>query len=194
MVANLKEPYRHYYTLEEYFALEKVGDARYEYWDGEIVCMSGGSRQHLMIGYNIQSTLVRRLDESTCRAFSGEIPIKTPQLPPYRYPDVSVICGEIKFENINGIDTATNPVILVEVLSPGTERGDRKEKRLAYQALPSVQEYLLISQDKMHVVRFSRRGKFWHSQDFDGLNDVVELTSINTQLTLAEIYRAINFE
>jgi Uma2 family endonuclease len=194
MAANLKESYQHLYTLEEYFALEKTGDARYEYWDGEIVCMSGGSRQHLLIGYNIQSTLVKRLDGSKCRAFSGELPIKTPQIPPYRYPDVSVLCGEPVFENINGIDVATNPTILVEVLSPATERADRKEKRLAYQALPSVREYLLVAQDELHIVCFTRQGNFWPRQDFANINDVVVLSSINCQLTLAEIYEGIVFE
>ena len=61
MVANLREPSRHYYTLEEYFALEKVGNARYEYWDGDIVCMSGGTKQHAIIISNIHRELSAKL-------------------------------------------------------------------------------------------------------------------------------------
>lgn len=194
MAANLKEPYRHYYTLEEYFALEKAGQAKYEYWDGDVVCMSRGSRQHVRIGFNIQSTLVKRLDGRDCFPIQGELPLKTPKIPPYRYPDVSVVYGEIQYEHINGIDVALNPLVLVEVLSPETERIDRKEKRLAYQALSTLQEYLLVSQDEPHVVRFTRSGKFWPRQDFDDLHDVVELHSLQCQLTLAEVYRGITFE
>ncbi len=194
MVANLKEPYRPYHTLEEYFALEKIGDARYEYWDGAIVCMSGGSPQHLRIGFNIQSTLVKRLDGRDCFPIHGELPVKTPPIPPYRYPDVSVVCGDIIYENIGGIDVATNPIVLVEVLSPGTERTDRKEKRLAYQSLPSMIEYLLVSQDELHVVRFTRQGHFWPRQDFDDREAVIALASLNCHLTMAEIYQGIRFE
>lgn len=194
MAANLKEPYRHYYTLEEYFALEKVGAARYEYWDGEIVCMGGGTEQHAIITSNFHGEVAAKLKETKCRAFTEGMPILTPSLPPYRYPDVSVIYGALKFENIKGIDAAINPLLLVEVLSSRTERVDRIEKRMAYQSLPSVQEYLLISQDELHVVRFTRRGRFWPRQDFDDLNDVVELSALNCQITLAEIYQGVTFK
>lgn len=75
MATNLKEPYRHYYTLEEYFALENVGDRRYEYWDGEIVCMSGGTKQHALITSYIHRELSARLKGSKCRAFTEGTPL-----------------------------------------------------------------------------------------------------------------------
>src|SRR6266496_3756227 len=121
---------RHYFTLDEYFALEHTGDARYEYWDGEIVCMSGGSEQHVRIGGNVYFNLRQQLIGRDCEAFTSDLAIKTSVLPPYRYPDVSVTCDKAEFEKIEGISVLTNPHLIVEVLSTKTERRDRNEKRL----------------------------------------------------------------
>lgn len=153
MAANLNTQRRHYYTLEEYFALEKVGDARYEYWDGGIFCMSGDSRRHYRLSSNIHFLLHRVIEKKDCEAFTEGSPIKTPKLPPYRYPDASVVCGESQFESINGIDALLNPLLIVEVLSPPTETAGREEKRIAYQAIESLPEYLLIAPDKVEVTR-----------------------------------------
>ncbi len=191
MAANLKTERRHYYTLEEYFALEKVGDARYEYWDGEIFCMSGGSRKHYRLSSNIHLQLARRVEVKGCEAFTEGSPIKTPKLPPYRYPDASVVCGESQFESINGIDALLNPLLIVEVLSPTTETADRQEKRMAYQAIESLQEYLLIAQDKVEVTRYGRNGELWFREVFTELAAPISLASINETIVVAEIYRGV---
>ncbi len=193
MAANLKTEQRHYYTLQEYFALEKVGDARYEYWDGEIFCMSGGSRQHYRLSSNIHLRLGQRVEVKGCETYTGEMPIKTPKLPPYRYPDASVVCGESQFESINGIDALLNPLLIVEVLSPTTETADRQEKRMAYQAIESLQEYLLIAQDKVEVTCYGRNGDLWFREIFTELSAQISLASINETITVAEIYRGIKF-
>ncbi|MEW6211245.1 MAG: Uma2 family endonuclease [Acidobacteriota bacterium] len=151
MAANLKFPPHHRYTLEEYFALERGGEARYEYWDGDILCMSGGSLQHYLISENLRTRLAEVLNDRECRPFSGGVPIRTPSLPPYRYPDASVVCGKMKFENINGIDALANPLLVVEVLSPGTEHLDKEEKRIAYQKIASLREYLIVAEDAPHI-------------------------------------------
>lgn len=194
MAANLKESYRRYHTLEEYFALEKVGDARYEYWDGDIVCMSGGTKQHAIIISNIHRELSAKLKGSKCRAFTEGTPIKTPSLPPYRYPDGSVVCGEMQFHSFDGIDALENPTLVVEVLSATTENADRKQKKEAYQALPSVKEYLLVSQTAYHVTRFSRHGEFWQREEFSGLDTIIQLSSLNCDLALRDIYEGVVFE
>ncbi len=194
MVANLKEPYRPFYTLEEYFLLETGSDRRFEYWDGDIRCMSGGTKQHAIIGSNIHRELSSILKGSKCRAFTEGTPIRTPSLPPYRYPDTSVVCGEMQFQSFEGIEALVNPTLVVEVLSAGTEKADRNEKKDAYQALPSVKEYLLVSQTAHHVTRFSRHGEFWHREEFSGLDTVVPLPSLNCDLVLRDIYEGVMFE
>jgi Uma2 family endonuclease len=193
MAANLKYP-QHYYTLEEYFALEQGSEARFEYWDGEIVCMSGGSMRHYTISDNLFATLRTLLRGRNCRAFSGGVPIKTPSLPPYRYPDASVVCGEVVSEKIGGIDALVNPILIVEVLSPGTAHLDREPKRDAYQKLSSVQEYLLISQDAPHVTQYLREGRRWVRKDFGDLSAALELPSIKSSILIGDIYEGVTFE
>ena len=194
MVASLKDFPRHYYSLEEYFALEKVGEARYEYWDGDIVCMSGGSPHHYQLTTNILGILFDKLKDKKCRPLTGDAPIHTPKLPPYRYPDASVLCAEAKYKNFKGIHALENPTLLVEVLSASTEHADKNQKRIAYQAIKSLQEYILIAQDEPHVTHYLRQGDFWNIKDYREMAAVITLPSINAEITLAEIYRGVTFE
>lgn len=194
MATNRKDLPQHFHTLEEYFALEHAGDARYEYWAGEIVCMSGGSQQHVKISGNVYFTLRQQLSRGQCEAFTGDLPVKTPSLPPYRYADVSVACEKGKFEQMQGIDVLTNPTVIVEVLSPGTEVRDRHDKRAAHQKLASVMEYLLIAQDTPHVTHFLREGDRWIRSDFGDLNASVSLPSIGCSLDLNDVYLGVEFE
>jgi Uma2 family endonuclease len=194
MAADPKDSPRHYYTIEEYFALERTGDGRYEYWDGEIVSMSGGSKEHIRIAGNVYFGLRRQLTGRGCEVFNSDLPVKTPTLPPNRYPDTSVVCGEAAFEKVDRIDTLINPTVIVEVLSPGTERRDRNEKRAAYQALPSLMDYLMLAQDAPHATHFSRQGDKWVRSDYGDLNASIILKSIDCVLMLSEIYAAVRFE
>ena len=194
MAALPKNFPRHHYTLEEYFALEHVSDRRYEYWDGDILCVSGGTRRHYNISDNCFLKLSRLLEGRNCRAFSGGTLIQTPSLPPYRYPDASLVCGEPDFVNINGIDALTNPLIVIEVLSPGTEHLDKEAKRHAYQKLASLKEYLIVAQDAPHVTAYRRQGRRWVRYDVGDLSASVELTSINSQLSLADVYAGVTFD
>lgn len=140
-----------FYTLEEYFALEKSSEERYEYWDGQVFCMSGGSQPHSDIGDNISRILGNQLIGRGCRAMSGSMPIKTVS-PPYKYPDASVSCGQREFEKIGGIDVLINPILIVEVLSPNTERIDRGPKFTMYKSIASFREYLLVAQDEPRII------------------------------------------
>ena len=184
---------KHYYTLEEYFALEKVGHARYEYWDGDIVCMSGGTKEHSRISGNLYFHLRLQLQGRTCEALNSEIPINTPNFPPYRYPDVSVACGE-NFEKISGIDTLTNPVVVFEVLSASTEAADRGRKLQAYRAIETLQEYLLVSQTQPQITHYVKQDNGeWQSFDISGLAVTLILNSIGCNLSLQDIYDGIVF-
>jgi Uma2 family endonuclease len=194
LAANPIDRPRHFYTLEEYFALEHTGQARYEYWNGEIVCMSGGSRKHTRISGNVYYALRQQITERDCEAFTSDLPIRTPALPPYRYPDASVTCGKALFEKVEGIDTLINPILIVEVLSPASEIRDRREKRNAYNALSSLMEYLLIAQDTPHITHFIREAESWVRSDYGDLTGAVNLPSIGCMLTLREIYHGVEFE
>lgn len=186
---------KHYYTLEEYAALERVGDARYEYWDGDIVCMSGGSAAHNLISSNVHGELFAQLKGRSCRALTAETPIKTPSLPPYRYPDASVVCGTPIFEKIFGIDVLVNPVLVVEVLSPHTEQADRGAKFDAYKAIETVKEYLLVAQDAPHITHYVKQENGeWKRFDTADLTATLILNAIDGALAVSDVYAGIEFK
>ncbi|MBX7221375.1 MAG: Uma2 family endonuclease [Blastocatellia bacterium] len=186
---------KHFHTLAEYFALEKVGDARYEYWNGEIVCMNGGSEAHGRISGNVFGSLYSQLKGRSCTAFTSEIPIKTPKLPPYRYPDASVACGKAVFEKMEGIGVLTNPVLIVEILSEHTEKADRGVKFEAYKTLESFREYMLVAQNEPHLTHFIKQENGeWKRFDTADLNGTLKLETIDCSLALADVYEDVTFE
>jgi Uma2 family endonuclease len=194
MATNPKDAPRHYYSLGEYFALEQASDARFEYWDGDLVCMTGGSRAHGMISSNIVISLGHSMRGGRCRAFTGDMAIWTPALPPYRYPDASAVCGELEFKNTHGLDALVHPVLVVEVTSPSTVRRDEGEKFLAYQAIATLRDYLLVSQDGPHVTRYTRQeGGAWERRDVTDPDASVELESAGGALKMRDIYEGLTF-
>ena len=194
MATNPKDAPRHYYSLDEYFALENAGHVRYEYWDGDIVCMSGGSKEHTQIDGNVYHTLRLNLRSGSCRAFTSELPVKTPTLIPYRYPDATVGCGELKFEHIRGVDALLNPTLIVEVLSPTSAMRDRNEKFTTYKAIESFREYLLIAQDAPNVTHYVRQSDGrWESEVITDMRAEIVLSSVSCNLSMAEIYEDVTF-
>lgn len=191
MVAN---PERRY-TLEEYFELERTSEERFEYWRGEVFCMSGGSRTHDRILVNFIVHLSSKLSSRKCRVFSSDMRIKVPSAPPYRYADLSALCGEPKFEEIGGVDALTNPALVVEILSPSTEAYDRGDKFTRYKSIASFGEYLLVAQHRPHVTQFFRQADgSWAYNEFNDLASTVKLASLDCDMSLSEIYGGISFD
>lgn len=184
----------HRYTLEEYMALEKVSERRYEYRDGEIVCMSGGTLNHYRIEANLFGLLRENLKGSGCRPFTADAAIKSPASPYYRYPDTSVVCGEIIIEKVLGIDAITNPIAIFEVLTLETEEYDKNDKRKIYQAISTLRDYLVVAQDSAHIIRYTKQGDIWHRNEAADLSASIELPSLNIVLPFADIYDGVTFE
>jgi Uma2 family endonuclease len=194
MATNPKDMPRHYYSLDEYFALEQASDARFEYWDGDIVCMSGGSRAHGTISSNVHFALATGVRGGRCRTFTGDMAVWTPTLPPYRYPDASAACGELEFKHIKGHDALVNPVIVIEVTSPSTVGLDEGPKFVAYQAIPTLREYLLVSQDEPRVTHYARRDDgAWERRDVTDMDASVELESVDCAMKMRDIYDGLTF-
>src|SRR5256714_15442083 len=180
------------YTLEEYFALERTSEERFEFWDGEIFCMSGVSEEHAEIETNLIVSLKSRLRTRGCRVFPANMRIKVPSAPPYRYADLSALCGEPKFEEVGGIGALTNPALIVEILSPSTEAYDRGSKFTRYKSIPSFGEYLLVSQHLPHVTQLVRQADgTWVYNEFTDLTSTVKLASLDCDLPLNEIYSGV---
>lgn len=183
------------YSLEEYFELDRNSDERLEYWNGEIFSMSGVSREHATVEMNISISLGGRLRVKGCQLFPANIRIKVPSLPPYRYGDLSALCGKAIFEKIGGVDALTNPSLIIEILSPSTEAFDRGDKFTYYKSILSFSEYLLIAQHRPHVSQFTRQPDgTWVFREFNSLTDIVKLESLSVELSLKEIYQNVSFD
>ena len=186
-----------YFTPEEYITLERKAipdaeTARSEYMNGEIIAMSGASFAHNLITYNISGELRNRLKSSGCLAFANEMRVSIPSVKSYFYPDVGVVCEEPRFED-DVFDILLNPIVVVEVLSPSTEAYDRGDKFAHYRQLQSLQEYVLVSQDKVRVDHYARHETQWILTDFQALDQHLSLTSIQCELPLQEIYENVPF-
>ncbi|HEX8289955.1 MAG TPA: Uma2 family endonuclease [Pyrinomonadaceae bacterium] len=143
------------YSLQEYFEIGKNSEEKYEYWDGNISNMTGASPEHERIVVNIAGHLREVLRGRGCSVFGSNLKVKVPAYSPYRYPDLSVYCGESIYETMGGLEVLTNPQMIVEVLSPSTEAFDRGEKFTYYKSIESFTEYLLVTVNRPHVTLMS---------------------------------------
>ncbi len=183
------------YTLEDYLELEKSTNEKFEFWDGSVWSMSGASFNHNMIVRNLNTEIDLQLREKGCYVFPSDMRIKVPDYPPYRYPDLTALCGKAEIEKIGGIDMLVNPELIVEVLSDSTEAFDRGDKFSYYKSIESFTEYLLIAQHRPHVSHFIKHGDgFWMNLEYNNLTDEIELKSVPCRLSLKAVYRDVSFE
>lgn len=182
------------YSPEEYLELDRAAAFKSEYVAGEIFAMAGASEEHNIITVNVTVALGTQLRGGPCRPFSADMRVSIGAADMYVYPDVLVVCGERQYTG-DRRDILTNPTMIVEVLSPGTEAFDRGDKSAGYRQLVSLKEYVLIAQDRPHVELYSRQpdGR-WLLSEVDGLEARIELQSVGCHLDLAEVYDGVSFE
>ena len=183
------------YTLEEYFKLDKNSDGNFEYFDGEIFEMSGVSPNHARIEHRLGRLFGESADKKTdCEVFPANLRIKVPALPTYRYPDLSVVCGEAIFTQIAGLDCLVNPILIVEVLSDSTEFYDRGDKFRHYKSIESFREYLLVSQNERFITLFQQHNeRFWLQSDYVA-GETLHVKTLNYDLDVDEVYRGIELK
>ena len=184
---------RTYLTPEEYIAAERKATLKSEYLSGEIVAMSGASDTHNLITMNTATALYNQLADRGCRIYASDMRVGISAGVSYFYPDIAVTCDKPRFED-DVFDTLINPQVIIEVLSDSTAGYDRGEKFIRYRQLESLQEYILISQDQVQVDHYLRQGKRWVLSEFSALEDVLPLASIETELSLNQIYRFVDLE
>ena len=193
----LERQYTHYEekdhcTEAEYFEFERTAFGRWEYVNGEIRQMAGGSDDHSMISSSVGRLLGNALVPRGCRVYVENIKIHTGD-GINTFPDVSVVCGERQYY-LGKMDVVLNPVLIVEVLSPSTEGYDRGDKFDHYQTIESLQEYLLVEQDEPRVLLFSRRNSHWEMRETKGLDSTFHLPSVDVTLSLRDVYALIEFD
>lgn len=178
------------YTEDEYLAFERTSTGRWEYVNGEIRAMSGGTADHSMIASNLIRLLGNGLVPKGCRVFGADMKVHTNHNT-NTFPDISVVCGPLVFHR-GRKDIITNPILIVEVLSSSTEAYDRGEKFLHYQTIPSLTDYLLVSQDEARVLLYTHTGDLWHPREVTGRTGELYLPSVEMTLHLSDVYALID--
>ena len=180
------------YTEAEYFEIERTSFGRWEYVNGQVRLMAGGTDDHNAISGNIVRVLGNALAAKDCRVYGSDMKIHTGN-GNNTFPDVSVACGERRYY-LGRTDVILNPVLLVEVLSPSTEGYDRGDKFDHYQSIETLEEYLLVDQDMARVLLYTRQEDHWRFREVKGIGSSVYLSSVNETITLADIYAKIQFD
>ncbi len=183
-------------TLREYFEFNRQSLEKHEFYKGEVFVMPGGTARHSLIGANVVGEMRQLLKETDCDAYQSDLRINITGTGLYTYPDASVVCGELQFDEADPHgETIINPRVLVEVLSKSTMRYDREIKRRHYQTLDSLQELLLVHQTEPWVEQLVRQpGRGWLLIDTIALDAEVELQSVGVRLAMSEIYRSVKFD
>jgi Uma2 family endonuclease len=190
--SNLEEPLR--MTEAEYLAFEEQSEIKHEFVNGEVFAMTGASTNHNLICSNTIVTLGSQLADKDCFVLTSDTRVKVQSKRSYRYPDITIICGQIQHFN-NRVDTVINPTVLIEVLSPSTAVVDLNQKFDEYTQIASLQEYVIIAQDETKIRRFLRQDSGdWLLTQAIGLDTSLELPSLGCRIALADIYRKVTFD
>lgn len=171
----------HLMSLEDFLAWERGQPERYEYAGGVVKMMTGGSLDHSTIASNLWTALRDRLRDSLCRAFRGDTKVIANNS--VRYPDLSVTCTAVRGTE----DLVLEPVLVVEVLSPSTEREDRGRKKFDYFATPSIRQYAIIEQDERRIDLYTRAEDRWTNEVVAG-EAALNLSSVGVEISLDTIY------
>lgn len=186
MMRGMSEAARAKLSYDDYLALERDSDQKHEYLDGFARAMAGGTIEHARLTSSCDGLLREALRGRPCATFSADAKIRIEATNRTTYADVSVVCGKLERSSVDP-EAIANPVVIVEVLSPSTEAYDRGEKFRHYRRLPSLREYVLVSQERALVEVWRREGDAWRPIDH-GPGEGVRLDSIDVTVAVDELY------
>jgi Uma2 family endonuclease len=184
------------YTLDEYLALDHESEEKIEFWDGHVFTLAGASANHNQIQVNALVALRNKLRGRECRVFPSDMRVGVPAYSPYRYPNLSALCGNAVIETLGKQDVLINPSLIVEILSDSTADFDRGYKftYYNYKSIESFTEYILIAQDRPHVTQFIKQDENnWLNREFNSIDDRFHLASLDCELELSELYEGVEF-
>ena len=181
-----------HYTIAEYLAAEAKAEYKSEYYDGEIVAKTGILPLHCEIGVNTTSALDAALKGKNCKTYNSDLKIQTGKT--FVYPDASVVCGDLEYYE-DRKDIITNPILIVEILSPSASRYDKADKFMRYRQLESFKEYVLIQSTHPQIDVYSRQSDgTWSLRPYTDLeNDIIQLTSIDVEIPMSAFYDEVEF-
>ena len=183
-----------YISPEEYLESERAATEKHEYYQGEIFAMSGCSLKHNKIFSNFFGELAYKFKGKSCKPFGSDLRIHIPKNTLYTYPDISIICGDPNLTD-DKFDTATNPSVIIELLSKSTRNYDKGEKFTLYRDIDSLKEYILVDTEKVFVEKHIRNAdNSWQLTDYRSLDNSFTIETINSNFLLKDIYEGVSFE
>lgn len=176
-------------SQEQYLISERNSEEKHEYWRGQLTMMAGGSRNHNRIKDNLGSEIGSFLKRKRCQHFTSDMRVHIPKDEFYTYPDLVIVCNELKMLDSQE-DTLLNPSVILEVLSKGTADYDRGEKFERYRSIEALQEYILVDSRKIRIEVWRKNDKnLWTLvQETSSLDEFLEIKSIEQQISIEEIY------
>ena len=179
-------------TPAEYLEWESQQTEKHEYYNGEVSSHAGGPRNHSLIGGNVLGELRHALKDQDCQALGSDMRVHIKATDDFVYPDVSVVCPPVESARD---DVISNPVLVVEVLSPSTIDYDRGTKFGNYRQIPSLRDYVVIWQDEPRVEHHQKTDEgIWQLRDIVGIDATLRFASIDCELPVREVYAKVEFE
>lgn len=174
-------------SAEAFLAMERAAAQKHVLWGGEAYAMAGASPAHNAIVANVLAELRALTRRGPCQAFASDLKVHVPLRDGFVYPDATVVCDPLQCYG-DSRDVITNPTLIVEVLSEGTEAFDRGEKAMGYRGIPTMRDLLLVSQTERYIEHYARQGDgAWVLREFRG-GDEVPLATVGGALRLDEVY------
>ena len=171
-------------SVEDYLVLNRNSkDARYEYLDGELRMLAGGSPDHSIIIANLTAAIKGSLKGSQCRVYNSDLQLRLSEKR-YVFPDVTISCDE---RDRNQKEMIRHPRVVVEVLSPTTEATDRGKKAAYYRACPTIQEYMMVDSEEVFVEVHRREEERWTINTFEP-GDTITLESLGVRFPIEDAY------
>lgn len=180
-------------TVEQYLMQESQANEKSELIEGVLVPMAGASANHNLLTGKLHARLLLALEDQDYTVLMSDMRLGLPDYATYTYPDILVVRGEPQFQSPKQTEVL-NPCLLVEVLSPSTDRYDKTDKFRLYRSLPSLEEYLLISQTDYLVQQYTKvDDRRWLLQDWIGLEAIFTLSSLGVEIALQDLYKRVSF-
>jgi Uma2 family endonuclease len=179
-------------TPEDFLTAERSSPHKHEYVGGRIYAMAGANDRHNAIVSSSNIALGGQLRKRPCVTYTQDMKVQTPS-GMFAYPDLVVVCGDPQFRDAKR-DVLLNPMVIIEVLSPSTEKRDRGEKFHHYRSIPSFQEYVLIKRNRIQIEHFTRQpDNSWRLVIYTAADSVITLHSIDCTLVVGEVYEKVGF-
>ncbi|MCW3089298.1 MAG: hypothetical protein JWP81_367 [Ferruginibacter sp.] len=187
-------PVLNYISEQDYLEAERKAFEKHEYYKGEIFAMSGASFAHNKIFSNLFGELAGKLKGKSCKPYGSDLRIHIPANTLYTYPDISIICGKEEPTD-DHFDTATNPSVIIEILSKSTRDYDKGTKFTLYRDIATLKEYILVDSTAMVVEKFIRNAdSSWQFTEYKSPDAVISISTVEISLLLADIYEGIDLK